>query len=359
MSADLTKERRSELIAAFRRQTDFCQARDAAFTASVLAASGDLLEDNYAPFWSLIEGYEGDPHKGALALRIAGALHALVLQERAGALEQLYSKPDTIPDPATLQKAIRPLIENERKTFEAYVASAPQTNEINRAGALLFGFSEIAKQTTQPINLYEVGASAGMLLCWDQFHYDFGAFKWGAGDTTIRTAIKGDLSAKLKSEISVAQRQGCDLNPLDIADPDTLLRMRSFIWPEDIGRRALFDRSAWAVIAINPQLDKMDALSWVRSKLRSRPKDGASVFYHSVFAPYLSNDDLAAFENMIVSAGQSATPDTPLAWLKFEPEVIDGSFEFFLDLQIWPSGESRRLLRAHPHGLWVEPLSGF
>ena len=359
MINNLRKERREELVAAFRRQTDFCQNRGAVFTANVVAAAGDLLDENHEIFWSLIGDFEGDPHKGAIALRVAGALHALVLQGRADALTPFYAAPKQIPDPAALREAIGYLIEKEGSTFETYVASAPQTNEINRAAALLFGFSEIAKRTEQPINIYEVGASAGMLLCWDQFQYDFGAIKWGSGDTTIKSEIRGDLNATLETEISVAQRQGCDLNPLDLTNSDTVLRMRSYIWPEDHGRHALFDRAAGSVISIAPQLDKMDALSWLRVKLDSRPKDCMNVFYHSVFAPYLSIDEAASLEKMMDAAAQTATEEAPLAWLKFEPEVINGEFDFFLDLQIWPGGESRRLLRAHPHGLWVEPLSGF
>ncbi len=359
MTTTIEKDRRDELIAAFHRQADFCAKRGATFTAQMVAAAGDLLEGNHASFWSLIERFDGDPHKGALALRVAGALHGLVLQERADVLERLYATPEVIPDLTTLKKAIAALLDAEHALFASYVASAPQTNEINRAAVLLFGFSEVAKMREQPLAIFEVGASAGMLLCWDQFRYDFGAFQWGTGDPTISTEIRGTINTSLKPEISVSHRQGCDLNPLDLTDPDTILRMRSYIWPEDHGRRALFDRSIGTVKAIKPQLEKIDALSWLCTMLDARPVDRTNVFYHSVFAPYLSNEELAALEAMMNQAGQTATVEAPLAWLRFEPDIVDGSFEFFLDLQTWPGGERRRLLRAHPHGLWVEPLSGF
>ena len=359
MSGGPTQDRRDEILAAFRKQAEFCRARGAEFTAAIVTAAGDLLEENNETLWGLVGGFEGDPHKGALALRIAGALHVLVLQGSAGALAPFYAAPEGVPEASAICEAMTALLESERATFVEYVASAPQTNEINRASVLLFGFSEIAKQTGLPLELYEPGASAGLLLCWDQFQFDFGDFQWGAGETTIRSELRGDNNATLKPDIIVSGRCGCDLNPLDLTDPDTVLRMRSFIWPEDHGRRVFFDRAAGAISTVKPQLEKADALSWVRQKLETRAKDRASVFYHSVFAPYLSETDVAALEAMMENAGQSATNDAPLAWLRFEPEDVNGSFEFFLDLRIWPHGENQRLLRAHPHGLWVEPLSDF
>lgn len=359
MIIGLSQNRRDDLIDAFRKQAAFCRKRGAAFTAAVVDAAGDELAAENKSFWKFISDFEGNPHKGALALRIAGALHALVLKKRGGALEAIYAKPDIVPDAPDLRNAMAPLFENESDVFKAYVAGAPQTNEINRASALLFGFSAIAEQTLLPLDLYEAGASAGLLLCWDRFRYDFGDFQWGAGETTIRSELNGGFKPALHEDINVASRCGCDLNPLDLSDPETVLRMKSFIWPEERGRHALFDQAKGQVIAVKPRLEKADALSWIEARLDDLNPDRASVFYHSVFAPYLSGADIAVLSELMETAGRSATPAAPLAYLRFEPEEIDGSFEFFLDLKIWPGGENRRLLRAHPHGLWVEPLSDF
>ncbi|MEO1240462.1 MAG: DUF2332 domain-containing protein [Pseudomonadota bacterium] len=359
MIIGLSQNRRDDLIDAFRKQAAFCRKRGAAFTAAVVDAAGDELTAENKSFWTLISDFEGDPHKGALALRIAGALHALVLKKRGGALERIYAKPDVVPDAPDLRNAMAPLFENESGVFKAYVAGAPQTNEINRASVLLFGFSAIAKKTGLALDLYEAGASAGLLLCWDRFRYDFGDFQWGAGETTIRSELNGGFKPALHEDINVASRCGCDLNPLDLSDPETVLRMTSFIWPEERGRHALFDQARGQVTAVNPHLEKADALSWIEARLNDRSPDQASVFYHSVFAPYLSDTDIAALSDLMDTAGRSATVAAPVAYLRFEPEDIDGTFEFFLDLKTWPGGENRRLLRAHPHGLWVEPLSDF
>ena len=57
-------------------------------------------------------------------------------------------------------------------------------------------------------------------------------------------------------------------------------------------------------------------------------------------------------------AGAASTPETPLAWLRFEPPKPDVHME--LRCRIWhragPAAEDRLLARCHPHGAWVEWL---
>ena len=141
MSAALDSARRQSIIRAFEKQAAFCRARNSFFTAAVIDAVGELLAENSESRWALCEGLEGDPVKGAVALRFAGALHALVLQNRAGALSAYYQTPDKIPDISVLSDAIAPLLESERELFIEYVKGPPQTNEFNRAAVLLLFFS--------------------------------------------------------------------------------------------------------------------------------------------------------------------------------------------------------------------------
>ena len=356
MSAALDSARRQSIITAFEKQAAFCRARDSFFTAAVIDAVGELLAENSESRWALCEGLEGDPVKGAVALRFAGALHALVLQNRAGALSAYYQTPDKIPDIAVLSDAIAPLLESERELFIDYVEGPPQTNEVNRAAVLLLGFSEIARQTSLPLDLLEVGASAGLLLCWDRFRYDYGDLHWGEGEAAITSVLHGRLKPELQDRIEVGSRRGCDLNPRNLSDPATRLRMKSYIWPEQPERLALFDRAASVAKEVKPQVEKADAISWLRAQLKARERACATVVYHSVFAPYLSDEETAALTETVESAGRQATKSAPVAYLRFEPVDMDGDMQFYLELRVWPGGEDRRLARAHPHGAWVEPM---
>ena len=75
--------------------------------------------------------------------------------------------------------------------------------------------------------------------------------------------------------------------------------------------------------------------------------------YHSIVWQYLSHVDRAHFERVMAVAGEAATYNKPLAWLRFEP--ADNVAE--VRLQLWPGGSKDRLLaRSGFHGKPVQWL---
>lgn len=349
MAASLT-----DIVASFRRQANFCRGRNANFTATVIEAAAEEIESG-GDFAAFFDGFEGDPGKGALALRVAGAMHALVLQGRGEALSEFYAAPDRSWTAADLRAAISALARDERDVIRDFIQRPPQTNEIRRASALLFGFCEIAERTGLPLDLCELGASGGLLLAWDRFRYEYGSFAWGAGDVVIHCEWRGPLRVS-PGPVSVRRRAGCDLHPVDYADPEALLRARAYLWPEQPERRALFDAAVGVASAMNINVDKAEAATWLEAQLARGGNGATSVVYHSVISTYLSDAQRHALNVVIESAASHATADRPLALLSFEPEAVGDSFEFFVDLTLWPSGETKRLAKAHPHGAWVAPL---
>lgn len=355
MSAVFSDKRRDEIVAAFRQQVEFCGSRGAPFTAVIIDAARCELEAGNV-LLELMGDHQGDPWRNALPLRVAGGLHALVLDGRADELALFYKEPHVSPDTEQLRKVMSPLWERERAHFERYIGKAPQTNEVRRACALLLGFSKIAETTNAPLDLLELGSSAGLLLGWDKFRYDFGDVQWGDSSAVIETHWRGEKPAKLHEPISVRKRAGCDLHPFNLSDPAELLHARSYIWPEDTYRRVLFDKAVEKNAPLSANVVKADALDWLSEQLPKRAEDAATVVFHSVFAPYLSDQQRAQMQGMLEQAGKTATVEAPLAWLQFEPHQVGEDMEFFADLQIWPSGQRIRLARAHPHCAWVEPL---
>ena len=80
------------VLRAFRLQARACAEMGSPFTAALLDHAADALETG-GPLAELVGGWAGDPIAAALALRVAGALHALVLEgaepELAGAYPRL------------------------------------------------------------------------------------------------------------------------------------------------------------------------------------------------------------------------------------------------------------------------------
>ena len=129
------------------------------FTARLLTvladdiAAGGISAD-------FVRAWPGDPIADALALRMAGALHALVLAETARGLVACYP-----PHAATMEqlRSIVPTaVEEHRGFIQTFLSSTPQTNEVGRSDVLVGGFLQIAEETGLPLRLLEIGASAGL-----------------------------------------------------------------------------------------------------------------------------------------------------------------------------------------------------
>ena len=68
---------------------------------------------------------------------------------------------------------------------------------------------------------------------------------------------------------------------------------------------------------------------------------------HSVVSQYIDPAEQQAIIDAMDQASRQATAATPLAWLRFEPEGVQGDVE--LRCRIWPDGSDRLLARCHPH----------
>ena len=124
--------------------------------------------------------------------------------------------------------------------------------------------------------------------------------------------------------------------------PDQLERLRQLSAAIDIARR------------VPAHVDEANAADWIEATLADGVSGIATVVYHSIVWQYLSNADRARFKGVMAAAGQAATHDTPLAWLRFEPagDVAE------VRLQLWPGSKDRLLARSGFHGkpvYWLAP----
>lgn len=151
-----------DLIEAFRAQSHNCGKLGSPFMAALLSeAAGEI--GRAGSISGLLAAWPGDPMADAVPLRLAVALHALVLSDAASELAALY--PGVVQDAkaAAIWPTALSAIEANRSFVEGFLASPPQTNEVGRSAVLLGGFLETARATDgKPMRLLEVGASAGL-----------------------------------------------------------------------------------------------------------------------------------------------------------------------------------------------------
>jgi hypothetical protein len=99
-------------------------------------------------------------------------------------------------------------------------------------------------------------------------------------------------------------------------------------------------------------VDQSDAVAWLEEHLSERRVGVATVVFHSVVMPYLSEEARENVRRIIEEAGARGSEEAPLAWLSMEPAAEGPD----IHLTIWPGGERRLIAQASFHGQDVKVL---
>lgn len=336
---------RTRLAGTLRLQAEACERVGSPLYAALLDHAAADVERG-GPTWEVLHGHENDPVPSALALRLMGAVNRLVLSGDEPSLAAIYSDPD--PDDLAAWQAFRSVLERNVTQLRQLIELPVQTNEVGRCAALLPGFLTVASKTGLPLRLLEVGASAGLNLRWDRYRYVSEDFVWGATDSGVRIEfeLQGDVDFPVPAEIEIAERCGCDAAPIDPATIKGQLNLLAYVWPDQKDRIERL-RAALGIAAELPvPVDREKAAGWVKEVLGGRSPHQATVLFNSFVLQYLDEEELAAFQRHLQEAGERATENEPLAWLRMEygGEWAD------VRLSTWPGGVDRLIARAGYHG---------
>lgn len=336
----------------FENQSRACARLGSPFTAALCRAIPAAMGETRLA--AVLRGWQGDAALDALALRACGGLHALVLTGAAPELAALYPPHET--DAAALHAVLTATIAEHDGFLTDYLDKPPQTNETGRSAMILGAALIVAQATGLPLDVFEVGASAGLNLLFSHYDYDLGdGREWHAPDAplTITSDWSGALPP-LDQTLRVVARKGCDRNPLAPGNPDDRLRLLSYIWPDQAARlarmRAALDHAAHQTVSV----DADDAAAWIERQVQEAPVPGtARMFYHTIVWQYLPDTVRDRITTALQQAGAAATADTPLAWFRFETDQGASGDGALMELTLWPGGETRVLGRADFHGRWV------
>jgi hypothetical protein len=287
-----------------------------------------------------------DPFGSALALRLLGAVHRIVLDGRAPSLARHYPSVGGVEGPELTADFLAVVEEHEAEVAER-VEDGVQTNEVGRSAVLVGGYATITHATSLPLRVLEVGASAGLNLRWDHFAYDTGRGLCGDPDSPLRfEGVWEGAVPDLPSRFDVAERAGCDRNPIDATTPEGRLTLMSYVWPDQLDRFQRLEAAIEVARRVPAVVDRADADTWVRDRLTLPLPGCATVVVHSIVLQYLPRDARARFRATIAEAGERASGAAPLAWLRMEP----GGDRAELRLTTWPRGQERVLATAGYHG---------
>ncbi|MEO0939235.1 MAG: DUF2332 family protein [Pseudomonadota bacterium] len=335
---------------AFRQQAATCTAMGSPFTGRLLTALADGW-DNTTALGRDFARYTGDvgPAGQSLPLRLAGALHALVLTGAEPALTAVY--PPHEAEEAAFRAALAHALAAHEEAILRFVQTHPQTNEVRRSTALIAMARVAAAQMDVPIVLSELGASGGLNLHWDRFALQAGGVTLGPETPMITLAPEWEGPAPEGPAPRVVARAGVDLAPLDPSDPHDLTRMMAYLWPDQTERMA---RTRAAAAVQDTRVGEGDAIDWLERRLAEVPEGHMHLIQHTVAWQYFPAAAQARGQALIEAAGAKATKDSPLAWMSMETDGdTTGGVGAALILRLWPGDATFHLGRIDFHGRWV------
>lgn len=329
---------------AFRKQADHCRLLSSPMTAAVADALADIL-GNDTRTGARALAWPGDPLADVLPLRLAGGLHALARSGHDAGLAALYQNRN-----GDFAGVLARVLSDWDDWLCPWLDNPPQTNEVGRSTALMGGLMIAADRLNLPMELLEIGASAGLNLNLDRFRYNLGGLEIGPADSNVR--LKPDWRGEPPQGQwpDIATRVGVDQNPLDIMDDGVSQRLLAYCWPDQQERLERLEAAIQIARSHPLNLESADAADWIEEKLAEpQAEDTARVVMHSVVWQYVPAPSQGRIGAAIERAGCTASTSRPILWLRFEPDPPElGPMQ--LRLTLWPSGKELHLATCHPHG---------
>ena len=289
---------------------------------------------------------------------LLAAVHYLLLRGVEHPLKRFYPN---------LNGGIRMESEDPFPHFQNFVAQcrselAPlvatrvtNTNEVGRSALLHAAFRAVAKESGEPLNLIEIGPSAGLNLIWDRYgvRYVRGAEEFRTEPHDALLIIDCELHdanvPPLGSAPKVASRVGLELNPVDLSKAEQRDWLKALVWPDQIARFARLEKALEIYARKKPEIHVGDALELLPDAIVAIPEDQPVCIYHSMVIYQFSEEMRQALDNLLIAASLRR----PIWRVGLEGSLTG---ENLLTLGLYRDGQRtvRTLANCHPHGSWME-----
>ncbi|HEV3187770.1 MAG TPA: DUF2332 domain-containing protein [Acidimicrobiales bacterium] len=232
-----------------------------------------------------------------------------------------------------------------------------QTNEPGRSAILQVLVAELVGQTFEEVNLIEVGTSAGINLCFDQFPVRT------KDDGNALTLICDDLTSidRTRKMPSVKSRVGIDPHPLDLSNEEDRLWLKACLWPEERRRHERLD----AIVAARPSWPSVTeltgtALERLDDAFDEGDANAMTIVVNTWVAFYFTPDEQLAYFNEMSRRCREGN----VAWISMESAMVTWP-GVSVDDEAHHRGASQIVMAnpgsapahwgwCHAHGRWLE-----
>jgi hypothetical protein len=250
--------------------------------------------------------------------RLLAGLHELVLTGKAPELESLMYPPGADAAPAdghVLWKATRQAIFDHPDELRAALDWPVQQHLPGRAGFLLSGLAMLAQPR---VRLFELGACAGLILQLDKYQWQGPDWTWGASGSPVQFQLGCPCPPP---GLTITERGGCDIAPVDPTDPAMVRRLHTFVPPEFHKEHEDLD-AALAIAAGQHQLvDNASAREWLELRLLGQPAPGVhTVVWHSFLWHQLEQAEQDGIRDVLFATAKRY----PVTRISYEPYEVGG-----------------------------------
>jgi hypothetical protein len=318
----------------------------------------------------LATGIAADPELAGLLLSappmqrqpvlLFACVHDLLLAGRSDdGLARFY--PDLVaePDDGDPMPAFRAFTATHGDALaELLVTRSTQTNEIGRCALLLPAFGIVAADVG-PLAHIDVGASAGLNLLLDHYHYTYepGGALGGPSTVALRCATRGRV--RLPAALpSIVERVGLDRSPVDVDDDEATRWLTACTWPDQTDRIERLQAAIAIARSIGVVVRPGDAVADAAALVLSATAH--PVITTTWVLNYLSATERQGFVDALDACGRRRD----VSWVFAEsPALVPGlptvdtrTSTTALVLVRWRKGRrtARHLAQCHPHGYWLQ-----
>jgi hypothetical protein len=254
----------------------------------------------------------------ALPTHLFSAVHYLLLRDPGDPLARYFATIDDDPlPPAGAYAELARFCRAHRDELRELLATRTvQTTYVERCRALLAPMCVVAREAGEPLNLVEIGCSAGVLLAFDKFAYrlhDPGLV--GAADAPL--VLEGELHGGPELFIPrIGTRAGIDLHTIDVRREDERRWLLALCFPELRDEQQRLATALEVVAQTDMRVLEGDALVHIVQAMADTP-DPLCVF-HSACLFYWPADARARLDALL----REASRDRPIWRIAIEPAFV-------------------------------------